>query len=228
MKILIVAATRMEVEMLAEEFEFEKEINHFLKQYRFKNTEIDILIAGIGTTFTTFHLTNTLKDNNYNWVLNVGLAGSLNGRSAIGQVVNVVSEEFADLGIENNDEFLTLFETGYINSNEFPFEQGILKAAKLNGLSNLSKVRGITTNKSHGRASSIDEIHEKFSAHVESMEGAAVFYVCNMLGVPCSQIRAVSNFVVPREVTKWNIPLAINNLRNSILPFLENFSQQKI
>jgi futalosine hydrolase len=62
MKILIVAATWMEVELLAEEFEFEKGINHSLEKYRYNNTEIDILISGIGTTFTTFHLTKTLKE----------------------------------------------------------------------------------------------------------------------------------------------------------------------
>ena len=104
-----------------------------------------------------------------------------------------------------------------MDSNEFPFEQGVLKATESNGLFELKKVRGITTNKSHGRKSSIAEIHQKFSAHVETMEGAAVFYVCSWLGIPCHQIRAISNFVEPRDSSKWNIPTALVNLKESIL-----------
>ena len=127
-------------------------------------SEIDILITGIGTAFTTFHLTNTLRDSKYQLVINIGIAGSLTKELNIGEVVSVVTDEFADLGIEKENEFLTLFETGFMDANEFPFEQGILKASDSNGLFHLKKVRGITTNKSHGRAKSIVEIKSKFSA----------------------------------------------------------------
>ncbi|MCF6356166.1 MAG: futalosine hydrolase [Draconibacterium sp.] len=224
MKILIVAATRMEVKLLVDEFKFIEEKSCLYKKYEFAGTEIDTLIAGIGTTFTTFHLTGVLKDNNYDLVINAGIAGSLTRELEIGEVVNVISEEFADLGIEKTDEFLTLFESGFMRSNEYPFEQGVLKATNNNELFDLKKVRGITTNKSHGRESSIAEIHQKYSAHVESMEGAAVFYVCNWLGVSCCQIRAISNFVEPRDFSKWDIPLALENLKDSILSVLRKLT----
>ncbi|NOR75231.1 MAG: futalosine hydrolase [Draconibacterium sp.] len=224
MKILIVAATWMEVRLLINEFNCLEEKSSFFKQYKFAGTNIDVLVSGIGTTFTTFHLTETLKDNSYNLVINVGIAGSLTQELNIGEIVNVFSEEFADLGIEKKEEFLTLFESGFMDSNDYPFEQGILKSAKSNGLFNFKNVRGITTNRSHGRESSITEIKEKFSAQVESMEGAAVLYVCNRLGVTCYQIRAISNFVEARDSSKWNIPLALENLKESILPILRKLS----
>jgi futalosine hydrolase len=53
------------------------------------------------------------------------------------------------------------------------------------------------------------------------MEGAAVFYVCNWLGVDCLQIRAVSNYVEPRETAYWNIPLALEKLSESVLGILK-------
>jgi len=224
MKILIVAATWMEVKLLADELDFVEEKSHLLKEFRFENTEVDILITGIGTTFTTFHLTNTLKENNYQLVLNIGIAGSLIRELKIGEVVNVVSDEFADLGIEKEEEFLTLFETGFIDSNEFPFEQGILKASDGNSLLDLKKVRGITTNKSHGRESSIAEINHKFSAQVETMEGSAVFYVCSWMGVHCFQIRAISNYVETRNSARWNIPLALENLKDDVLVVLRKLA----
>ncbi len=224
MKILIVAATWMEVKFLVDELEIVEEKSHLFKEYHLNQTNVDILITGIGTTFTTFHLTNALRDKEYDIVFNVGIAGSLTRELEIGEVVNVVSEEFADLGTEHQSEFLTLFESGFMDVNEFPFEKGVLKASSPGSFLSLKKVRGITTNKSSGRESSITEIKEKFSAHIESMEGAAVFYICNWVGVRCYQIRAISNYVEPRDSSLWNIPLALENLKTIILGVLHKIS----
>jgi futalosine hydrolase len=224
MKILIVSATWLEVKLLTDELEFIDESTHLLKKYRLHEIEIDILITGIGTTFTAVHLTNTLRDKQYQFVINIGIAGSLTAELAIGEVVLVVTDEFADLGIEKENEFLTLFESGFMDSNDFPFEQGMLKASESNGLFDLKKVRGITTNKSHGRATSISEIKSKFSAQVESMEGAVVIYVCNWFGIPCFQIRSVSNFVEPRDSAKWNIPMALEKLNSTVLDVLSKLT----
>lgn len=217
MKILVIAATWMEVRLLADEMEFIEEKSHNLKEFRYGNMHVDILISGIGTTFTTFHLTSVLKDNKYHMVVNVGIAGSLTRDLEMGETVMVVADEFADLGIEKENEFLTLFESGFVDANEFPFENGLLKASDGIEIPGIKKVRGITTNKSHGRNTSIMEITGKYSAQVETMEGAAIFYVCNWLGVPCFQIRSISNYVEPRDAARWNIPLALENLKNSIV-----------
>ena len=221
MKILLVAATWMEAKMIADELGKMEEKGHLLKQFRLDELKIDFLITGIGTTFTTFNLTQVLLQNSYQSVINIGIAGALNRELTIGEVVNVVSEELADLGIEKKEEFLTLFESGFMEANEFPFENAALKATDCAGFGDLKRVKGITTNKSHGRESSIAEIRSKFPAEVESMEGAAVFYVCTCLGVPCCQIRAISNYVEPRDSSRWNIPLALENLKESVLKVLK-------
>jgi len=222
MNILLVAATWMEVNLLVDELEKTGERSHLFKEYCLGETNVDILIAGIGTTFTTFHLTNALKEKKYDMVVNVGIAGSLTTELKIGDVVNVVYDEFADLGIETQSEFLTLFEAGYMEINEYPFENGVLKATHSNGWIELKKVRGVTTNRSHGTKGSINALHTKYSAHTESMEGAAVFYVCKWMGVDCYQIRSISNYVEPRDSSKWNIPLALENLKESVLVLLRN------
>lgn len=222
MKILIVAATWMEVKLLTDEFEYVAEKSDMHKEYRFAEKDVDVLVTGIGPVFTTFHLTQVLMNNKYELVLCIGIAGSLYPNLEIGEVVNVVSEEFADLGIENKEGFLTLFESGFIDGNEFPFEHGVLTASQNDSLFQLKKVRGITTGKSHGKTSSIAEIHEKFNAQVETMEGAAVFYVCNWLGVECLQIRAISNLVEKNDPQQWNIPLALDNLKTSVLQLLHD------
>lgn len=224
MKILIVAATSMEVKMLVDEMIFVDEKDYHLKQYKFGEIEVHILITGIGSTFTTFYLTNALKDFQYQMVLNIGIAASMSNELNIGDVVNVVSEEIADLGIEKEDEFLTLFESGYMSFDEFPFEHGTLKASESNGLFLLKKVKGITLNKSLGSRISISEINKKFSAQVESREGAAVLYVCKMLGVPCYQVRSISNDVNVTNETQWDIPVALENLKIAIVEFFKRLS----
>ncbi len=228
MKILIVSATWLEVKLLADELEFIEESANLIRKYKLHEIEIDILITGIGSTFTTFHLTNTLHDNKYQFVINVGIAGSLTSDLTIGEVVSVVTDEFSDLGIEKENDFLTLFETGYMEPNEFPFEHGVLKASDFNGIVGLKKVRGITTNKSHGRAASIAEIKSKFNAQVESMEGAVVLYVCKWVGVSCIQIRSISNFVEPRDSAQWNIPLALEKLNKSVKEVLSKLTVEVI
>ncbi|MFZ5429900.1 MAG: futalosine hydrolase [Bacteroidota bacterium] len=224
MKLLLTVATNMEIKMFLTECKFVKAISDNFKTYRFGSCEFDLLITGIGTTFTTFHLTQALHRDNYELVLNPGIAGSLTDDLPVGEVVNVVDEEFADLGTEEEDGFLTLFDGGFMNPDEFPFSNRILKADKLPYARHLQRVKGITANISHGRKSSINALKARFSGQVLTMEGAAVFYVCRWMGVPCLQLRAVSSFVAPRDVAGWDIPLALDNLKNTLTALMQEIN----
>lgn len=223
-KVLFVTASEMEVRLLLNDCTFLDAQNDFLKSYRYNDKEFDLLVTGQGTTFTTFHLTNLLSHTGYLMIINAGLAGSLTEEIRVGDVVNVVEEEFADLGIEEDQGFLTLFDSGYLKPDEFPFENRILRSDHLPYASHLKRVKGITTNVFHGRKTSVIELKSRFRAQVESMEGAAVFYVCRWLGLPVIQIRAVSNFVAPHEEAQWDIPLALDNLKLTLLSLLQEIS----
>jgi futalosine hydrolase len=56
------------------------------------------------------------------------------------------------------------------------------------------------------------------------MEGAVVLYVCNWFGVPCFQIRAISNYVESRDSAKWNIPLALEKLNDAVFGILKSLT----
>ncbi len=218
MKILIASATWLEIKLLADEINLTSEKPNFLKSGRINGHYIDILITGIGAIFTTYSLTQLLNQRSYDMIINTGISGSLNSSLSIGDVVNVISEEFADLGVEDREEFLTLFESGFVNLDEFPFNDGILKATfNDKALGSLKRVRGLTSNISHGNEASITRIRRKFRADIESMEGAAVFYVSINRGIPCCEIRAVSNYVEPYDKTNWNIPLSLENLKDKLM-----------
>ena len=56
---------------------------------------------------------------------------------------------------------------------------------------------------------------EADGAAIENMEGAALFALAAAEGVPCGEIRAISNYV-GEERGEWDIPLALDRLTNAI------------
>ena len=215
--VLLVAATEMEVKLLIDECILKEAASDNCRSYRYGPFTFDLLLTGIGTTFTTFFLTQHLMSHSCGLVINAGIGGALGDHLHMGDVVNVVEEEFADLGIEKEDEFLTLFDSGFMRPDEFPFENRMIRGDGLSLAGSLPRVKGITSNISHGRESTIASLKDRYSASVVSMEGAAVFYVCRWMGIPCLQIRAISNLVAPRSRSPWDIPLALENLKASLL-----------
>lgn len=203
MKLLLVAATKVELDKVFEYYNLQD--GDFIIQPKF-----DILITGVGMTATAFALGKYLHDT-YEIVLNVGIAGSFDRNVPLGSLINIQTDTFAELGAEDNENFLTINELGFGENtyqNSYNFDE-------------LPKVNGITVNKVHGNAARIKETLNRFNPQTESMEGAAVFYACQMNNIPCLQIRAISNYVEPRNKGNWQISLAIKNLNEWIIHFIE-------
>ena len=67
-----------------------------------------------------------------------------------------------------------------------------------------------------GEERKISELKSKFNVQIESMEGAAFFYVCLKENQAFLEIRSISNFVEPRNKENWEILKAINNLNDTL------------
>ncbi|MFD0940536.1 futalosine hydrolase [Pedobacter boryungensis] len=202
MKLLVVAATKAELSKVFEHFSLPNE--NFIQQDKF-----DLLITGVGMTATAFALGRHLNSS-YDLVLNVGIAGSFDKNIPLGSLVNINTDTFAELGAENHDDFIAIDDLGF-GKNTFNASYQLI---------DLPMAKGITVNKVHGNAESIAKIEQKFNPQTESMEGAAVFYACNSLQIPCAQIRSISNYVEPRNRENWQIGLAIKNLNNWLMDFI--------
>jgi len=215
MNVLLVAATDKEIEPLRKEAE----------RKSFKNIKCDFLVTGPGSTATTYGMMKRLKHCHYDLALNVGLAGSFRNEINIGEVVVVVADEFGDLGAEDHEEFLSAFEIGIMDADRFPFWNGKLKCEevqKFQGLETLKKVKAITVNTVHGNEIRIQRTRRKFHPDIETMEGAAFHYVCGLEKIPAIQLRAISNRVEKRNRAAWNITLALDNLSNTVVYFLNH------
>ena len=115
-----------------------------------------------------------------------------------------------------------MFELGFITADDFPFSGGKLLNPGAELVQFLPIASGITVNKAHGTDDSIAKCRKKYpAAQVESMEGAAFFYACLRADLPFVEIRAISNYVEPRNREAWNIPLAIQNLNQVVKEMLQ-------
>ncbi|MEJ0080399.1 MAG: hypothetical protein WDM78_05465 [Puia sp.] len=56
---------------------------------------------------------------------------------------------------------------------------------------------------------------------VESMEGAALHYVCLMEKVPFLQIRAISNITSDRDKNRWKLKEALKSLHEVLVVMIQ-------
>jgi futalosine hydrolase len=220
MKILFASATRFELSPFLKNLKEDPDNSGSIFHYNWNGIDVDHITTGLGTTFTTYSLVKALQLCNYDLVINAGIAGSFSEQIPIGTVVNVKSEQIGDFGIEKEDRITSVFEAGFADANEFPFTNGqLINPCSINTIT-LRNVKGFTSNISHGTSESIARIRKEFDPDIESMAGAAVFYVCLMEKVPFLEIRAISNYVEIRDTNKWDIPVAIRNLTDALLKIL--------
>jgi futalosine hydrolase len=190
----------------------------------------NLLVTGPGITATVYHLTRQLQKKRYSLILNIGICGTLDDSIALGEVVWVTNDKFADFGAEDGDNFLDAAQIGLMDPNEKPFNNGLLVpnvTMVTKSLDKLKKVSGITVQKVHGSESSCLQAKALYGDVVESMEGAAVFYCSIMEEIPCIQIRAVSNRVERRNREAWQIGKALDSLKNFMQPFAKEIASMR-
>ncbi len=200
MQILLIAATKYEIEPI-----------------NAQNPRIDVLISGIGVPATMYHLQKRLQQMEYDLVIQAGIAGSFNTGIPLGKTVLVKQDCFADLGIEEKENYSPVFKTALADENEFPFEKGWLINPDENlKIADLPKLKAITVNKVSDSLLQHQQFINSFNADIESMEGAALHYVCLQEKMPFIQIRSISNYVGERDKTKWKMQVAIENLNKEL------------
>ncbi|MCB0697867.1 MAG: futalosine hydrolase [Chitinophagaceae bacterium] len=213
MKILVIAATGAEIALSI------KQIATIATEekpgiFSLGGTQIQFAVTGIGMVATTYYLTKLLAANNYDLVIQAGIGGCFDSNIPLGKVLFIDSDRMADLGAEDGDLFIDVFDFFLAKPDESPFSGKILSnpidTAKWN--IDLPAVSALTINTVTGSETSTKELIERYNCTMESMEGAAFHYVCLQEGVPFAQIRAVSNYVEKRNRATWRIGDAIKNL----------------
>jgi futalosine hydrolase len=215
MRILVAAATALEVAPFVSALSGAMPRGPRLSAYTRGGHQIDLLVTGVGMVAMAAWCSRTLANGRYDLALNFGVCGAFDRALAPGEVVHVVSDRIAELGAEDGDQFLTIQELGLTGEDQSlpPGEEMVNATPPMNSaLRGLPAVRGITVNTVHGRTASIAEVTARFKPDVESMEGAAFMYACLIHEIRFAQVRAISNSVEPRNRAAWKLAEAVDRL----------------
>ncbi len=210
MGLLIVAATKFEIE-----------------PFLATNHSADVLITGVGIPATIFNLLNKFSHAKYDLVVQAGIGGTFKNDLKTSEVFVIKKDAFADIGAKENGNLNTLFEMGFADPNDFPFNDGWLKnehqfITQIGlPLATAITINTITDDKEH-----ITQLREKFHPGIESMEGAAFHYVCLRQKINFLQIRSTSNIVGERDKSKWKMQEAILILNNELQKLIKKFESK--
>jgi futalosine hydrolase len=218
-KLLIVVSTTFEIEEFLSESCIQSNNNLFAVA---DNSNIEILITGIGIANMGLQLSRYLSSNMTEKAINLGFCGSFYDQHKLGTLLDVNADSFAELGVESDDGLIMGFEEiidntsllKNLNKDVEPYAVADLQIPEY------QHVKGITVQTCTNSEKRALFMKSTFHSEVESMEGAAFFLTCNAYEIPSKQIRSISNIIPGREPHKWNVKTAkasLNRLCNLLL-----------
>lgn len=214
MKILLCAATEMEIAPTIQ----------FLASHEYRHVEV--VVTGVGLMASTYAITKATSLHQPQFIIQAGIAGTLNPNADLGSIVAVKNETVGDLGVAEQNGFQSLFDLKLLSPNLTPWTDGVLRNEDHHITSlGLPIVDGVTVNEISTKEETIRYYHENLGAQVETMEGAALHYVGLVEKIPFLQIRSLSNYIGERDKTRWEIKKAIANLNRELQHLLtKNFT----
>lgn len=215
MHLLLTASTTAEIQPALDWLTKKEALSH----------HIEVLITGIGSVATAYSLIKAIHKKKPLVILQAGIAGCFIPVNTA-EVFVINEDRFADMGVWENGQFKTIFGLKLVNENDPPYSDGALKNPyqKLISISGLKTVKAITVNKITTGPDMIEWYKQNLSPVVESMEGAALHYVCLQENVPFLQMRSVSNEIGERDKTKWKMAEAIGHLNEQLISLLNKLS----
>lgn len=198
------------------------------------DTAITFGITGIGKCNAASAMTAMLEKLQPELVINTGCAGAYPGSGlAVGDLAVAISEIYGDEGVLTPSGWQPMELIGipllekkqqrYFN--EFPLslaaaEQAV-HLAEAHGI-RMARGKFITVSTCSGTRKRGLELEQRFGAICENMEGAAVAHVSLLYGADCLELRGISNMTEDRDMSAWDIPLAVEQAQRFVLKYLEN------
>jgi futalosine hydrolase len=208
MQILLMAATANEIEL-------------FINTY----PNVDILVTGVGVPATMYRLQNRLCKDDYDFVIQAGIGGAFSNELEPGEVVFVKQDAFGDLGTEEKHVFTPATVSGLIEAHDFPYADGwLINSNGIPKTSILKSVKGVTVNTVTDDIAKKQQLITAYNPQVETMEGAALHYICLHQGIPFVQLRSISNYVGERNKSKWKIKEAFENLNTELVTLINQLT----
>lgn len=222
-RISVVAATPREIEPFVHYLQTQAQ-QHSFQTFQLHSLYIDVLYTGIGIMDTMFTLMDYISHRHPDGWIQVGIGGAYDPALKMGGVYKIESELLVGFGAEEqNGVIRDLFQMGWSEPDAIPYTAGKL-ICPYHPKMDLAIASGMTTFHSHGDASRIELLKQSHTGQIENMEGAPFFYISLVKKIPFLSLRSISNFVEPRDITKWQIKPAIENLNQTLIEWLDKGS----
>jgi futalosine hydrolase len=101
------------------------------------------------------------------------------------------------------------------------------KAMQLADTHGVRLVRGrfLTVSSCSGTRARGLELSRRHQAICENMEGAAGALIALRYGVPCMEIRGISNLVEDRDLSRWDLPRALEAAQRFVIKIVEDLQR---
>jgi futalosine hydrolase len=215
-EVLLLAATELEATLLA-------------------SSRFPLVVAGIGAVNTAHALSEYFATHQKpSLVIQTGIAGAyVPAGISVGSVVLADTEIYGDLGVLMVDGWQPMEAVGIplvaardgrpARFNYFPLDETLVARASGIGGSLITRTGPfLTLSIVTGVRALGDELHDRFGALCESMEGAAAAHVCALHDIPFLEVRGISNLVEDRDRSKWRINGAAEAAQTVALKLAEN------
>lgn len=208
-RILVITAVAAEKEAvlrglssgLREESGFSRSLGH-------RSDRVKVAAAGVGQAAAAACTAAELAAGRFGLVISAGIGGGFPGKAEVGTLV--VSSEIvaADLGVEIEEGFLDVETLGF-GSSRIPVAPELTACfTRLAELAGISARAGpvLTVSTATGTAARGEELARRVpEAAAEAMEGYGAAVAAQRQGIPCVELRSISNPVGPRDRSAWRI-----------------------
>jgi futalosine hydrolase len=170
-------------------------------------------------------------------VINTGCAGAYPGSGlSIGDLAVASEELLGDEGVLTSEgwqdlcsmDLPYLVQGDRLYYNSIPLSkhaaEKAMQLADYYGV-NIARGRFITVSTCSGTRQRGEDLVRLFGAISENMEGAAVALTCLRYGINCLEIRGISNQVDERDMSRWDIPRAVEAAQRFVLKYLEELGR---
>lgn len=188
-----------------------------------------VVRLGVGKVAAAVTMLEVLRAERPDAVLLFGIAGAYPDRHrqkpprvGIRELCLSGSDQFGDEGVMTPNGFqdLAALELGDVG----PYAADAALVARIGGLLDAAIVRGCTVSTCSGTEELSETMAVRSNADIETMEGAAVAWVCRRLAVPFVQLRCISNWTGDRAQGEWDIAGAVAMLQPAVKRVIAEFN----
>ncbi len=191
------------------------------------------LVTGVGPVETTLRLTRFICESKepFDLVVLFGIGGAylqadqrvqpklldicLAEREVAGDFGICLGDSMAYLDASLGGEIVYQLDLPLLNKCRMLFDRLSIEYS----LGIFITVNGITGTRARG-----EMLQSRWNGLCENMEGAAVVRVCREFGLPCAELRCISNYVEERDPSIWRLQEACDKAARTAIPLIQGLT----